>query len=336
MYGLRTAGPRSSAPRAFRSRSSSLLNALGALLWSACWAGAGYVLGKAAEHILGDLARVERELFGDRALVLVVVLARGRARVAAARRASAEEAPDEHAGESRGRGDAERLQRRRQHAAACRSSRGRCRARRARPRCTRSTRSAPSRSAAARTAARAPAPPAVGTRTSTSACASGLAPSARSGVERDAQRARQRGMRRAPRRRNASTASGGSAGRATAAAHRLVVERASDRPPRRALRARAWSRAVSASRYAPAIIDTAAAIAPVMPATSTIRLSLVLAATPNTRPKIETVPSSMPNTMSPNDALNERRCGWRFGSSERTECRSRSIPKWCDAPRRCT
>ena len=42
------------------------------LLWSACWAGAGYVLGKAAEHLLGDLAKVERELFG--AAIVAIVL----------------------------------------------------------------------------------------------------------------------------------------------------------------------------------------------------------------------------------------------------------------------
>ena len=49
---------------------------LGALLWSTCWAGAGYVLGSAAERLLGDLARAERELFGV-ALVLAVLLAVG-------------------------------------------------------------------------------------------------------------------------------------------------------------------------------------------------------------------------------------------------------------------
>jgi hypothetical protein len=32
----------------------------------------------------------------------------------------------------------------------------------------------------------------------------------------------------------------------------------------------------------------------------------VVAATPNTSPKIETVPSSMPNTMVPADAISER------------------------------
>ena len=64
MYGLRTVGPavigttRVSLPRFVA------LNAVGALVWSACWAGAGYLVGKAAEQLLGDLARIEREVFG--------------------------------------------------------------------------------------------------------------------------------------------------------------------------------------------------------------------------------------------------------------------------------
>jgi membrane protein DedA with SNARE-associated domain len=44
----------------------------GGSLWSACWAGAGYLLGRAAEHVLGDLARIERELFGG-VLLLVAI-----------------------------------------------------------------------------------------------------------------------------------------------------------------------------------------------------------------------------------------------------------------------
>jgi membrane protein DedA with SNARE-associated domain len=43
-------------------------------LWSACWVAAGYVLGSAAERLLGDLARLEYELFAG-VLVLVVAIA---------------------------------------------------------------------------------------------------------------------------------------------------------------------------------------------------------------------------------------------------------------------
>jgi len=62
----------------------------------------------------------------------------------------------------------------------------------------------------------------------------------------------------------------------------------------------------STSRKVPAIIDTAAATAPVPPASSTARESGAEAATPKTRPKIETVPSSMPNTIEPTESRNER------------------------------
>ncbi len=72
MYGLRTAGPvvigasRVPLPRFI------VLNAIGALLWSGCWTGAGYVLGRAAERLLGDLAHVEGELFA--AVLLAMAL----------------------------------------------------------------------------------------------------------------------------------------------------------------------------------------------------------------------------------------------------------------------
>jgi membrane protein DedA with SNARE-associated domain len=71
MYGLRTAGPAIIGTTRVPFMKFALLNAAGAIGWSACWAGAGYVLGKAAEHILGDLARIERELFGA-AIVAIV------------------------------------------------------------------------------------------------------------------------------------------------------------------------------------------------------------------------------------------------------------------------
>jgi len=72
MYGLRTAGPAIIGSTRVPIAEFAFLNAIGAIVWSACWAGAGYVLGKAAEHILGDLARIEREVFGG-AIVLVLL-----------------------------------------------------------------------------------------------------------------------------------------------------------------------------------------------------------------------------------------------------------------------
>ena len=74
MYGLRTAGPavigttRVSLPR------FGALNALGAVVWSGCWAGGGYLVGKAAEQLLGDLARIEREVFGGAIIVIVIAV----------------------------------------------------------------------------------------------------------------------------------------------------------------------------------------------------------------------------------------------------------------------
>ena len=71
MYGLRTAGPAIIGTTKIPLVEFAAVNAIGAALWSACWAGAGYALGKAAEHLLGDLARFERELFGA-AIVAIV------------------------------------------------------------------------------------------------------------------------------------------------------------------------------------------------------------------------------------------------------------------------
>jgi membrane protein DedA with SNARE-associated domain len=71
MYGLRTAGPAIIGTTKIPFLEFVVVNAIGALVWSACWAGAGYVLGKAAEHLLGDLAKVERELFG--AVIVAIV-----------------------------------------------------------------------------------------------------------------------------------------------------------------------------------------------------------------------------------------------------------------------
>jgi membrane protein DedA with SNARE-associated domain len=72
LYGLRTAGPAIIGTTRVGFVKFTLLNALGALVWSACWAGAGYLAGRAAERLLGDLAHVERELF---AVTLVLVFA---------------------------------------------------------------------------------------------------------------------------------------------------------------------------------------------------------------------------------------------------------------------
>ena len=72
LYGVRIAGPVMIGASPLPWSRYLLLNACGALLWAACWLGAGYVLGAAAERLLGNLARVERELF---IVVLIVGVA---------------------------------------------------------------------------------------------------------------------------------------------------------------------------------------------------------------------------------------------------------------------
>ena len=74
MYGLRTAGPAVIGTTRVSLPLFVALNAVGALLWSGCWVAAGYFVGKAAEHLLGDLARIERELFGGAIVVIVIAI----------------------------------------------------------------------------------------------------------------------------------------------------------------------------------------------------------------------------------------------------------------------
>jgi len=63
LYGLRTVGPAVIGTSAIGWPRFLLLNAFGALAWSACWVGAGYALGEAAQRLLGSVMRVERDLF---------------------------------------------------------------------------------------------------------------------------------------------------------------------------------------------------------------------------------------------------------------------------------
>ena len=72
LYGLRTVGPAVIGTSALGWPRFLLLNALGALAWSACWVGAGYVLGEAAQRLLGNLVRVERDLFIAAAVIALI------------------------------------------------------------------------------------------------------------------------------------------------------------------------------------------------------------------------------------------------------------------------
>jgi membrane protein DedA with SNARE-associated domain len=73
LYGLRTVGPAVIGASGIRWRRFLLLNALGALVWSTCWVGAGYLLGEAAQRLLGRVMRLERDVF--LALLAVAVIA---------------------------------------------------------------------------------------------------------------------------------------------------------------------------------------------------------------------------------------------------------------------
>ena len=72
LYGLRTVGPAVIGTSGMRWPRFVILNALGATVWSATWVAAGYVLGEAAERMLGNLARIEREFFIAAVLVAVI------------------------------------------------------------------------------------------------------------------------------------------------------------------------------------------------------------------------------------------------------------------------
>ena len=82
LYGMRIAGPVVIGSGTLSWPRYVALNVAGSLLWSACWLGAGYALGAAAEQALGNLAKIERELFVGVLVVgaIVVVAVRLRAR----------------------------------------------------------------------------------------------------------------------------------------------------------------------------------------------------------------------------------------------------------------
>ncbi len=73
VYGLRTVGPAVIGASKVSWPRFLLLNALGALVWSACWVSAGYVLGTAAQRLLGRVMHVEREFFIAAVIVALIV-----------------------------------------------------------------------------------------------------------------------------------------------------------------------------------------------------------------------------------------------------------------------
>ena len=85
IYGLRLAGPIVIGSSTLPWPTFVFWNAIGALLWSACWLTGGYVLGEAAQRMIGNLAHIERELFLGVLVVAVVVIVVLRLRARAAR-----------------------------------------------------------------------------------------------------------------------------------------------------------------------------------------------------------------------------------------------------------
>jgi membrane protein DedA with SNARE-associated domain len=95
LYGVRIAGPVVIGSSQLGWMHYLTLNFIGALLWSACWLAAGYVLGAAAEQMVGNLARLERELFLVVIIgaVIVALCLKFRARHEAARDANSPTPP---------------------------------------------------------------------------------------------------------------------------------------------------------------------------------------------------------------------------------------------------
>ncbi len=59
LYGLRTVGPIAIGSTQVTWVRFIAMNSIGALAWSGCWAGVGFILGKSAERFLGELTRYE-------------------------------------------------------------------------------------------------------------------------------------------------------------------------------------------------------------------------------------------------------------------------------------
>jgi membrane protein DedA with SNARE-associated domain len=96
-YGLRLAGPVVIGSTGLRWRRFVLLNALGAVAWSAVWVLAGYGAGAALQALLGDLARIEREVaLGALAVATLAALVLHLTRRRQGRPAKAQRPPKSH------------------------------------------------------------------------------------------------------------------------------------------------------------------------------------------------------------------------------------------------
>lgn len=75
LYGLRTIGPIAMGASRLKWHTFLFYNAVGAVLWSAAWLGAGYFVGEVLQQLLGKLKHVEAWLFvGVATVVLAMAL----------------------------------------------------------------------------------------------------------------------------------------------------------------------------------------------------------------------------------------------------------------------
>ena len=73
LYGMRIAGPVVIGSSRLTWPRFLALNITGSLIWAACWLAVGYALGAAAERVVGNLAKIERELFLTVLLVAIAI-----------------------------------------------------------------------------------------------------------------------------------------------------------------------------------------------------------------------------------------------------------------------
>ena len=73
LYGMRIAGPVVIGSSVLSWPRYLALNIIAALIWAACWLTVGYALGAAAERVVGNLAKIERELFLTVLLVAIAI-----------------------------------------------------------------------------------------------------------------------------------------------------------------------------------------------------------------------------------------------------------------------
>ncbi|MEO8741119.1 MAG: DedA family protein [Casimicrobiaceae bacterium] len=73
LYGLRSIGPIAMGASRLKWHTFMIYNAIGAVLWSVAWLGAGYFVGEVLQQLLGKLKHVEAWLFAGVATVVLTM-----------------------------------------------------------------------------------------------------------------------------------------------------------------------------------------------------------------------------------------------------------------------